>query len=66
MLQKQKGADWCGLGCISPKNKIALALFTLNILDMRGPYQKPAAEVHWKFSQQTKTTSLNVSPLQEV
>lgn len=44
------------------KDKIALALFTLSFLDIRGPYEKPAAEVHWNFSQQTKDTSLKVSP----
>lgn len=32
----------------------------------RGAYEKSAAEVHWNFSQQTKDTSLKVSPLQEV
>lgn len=66
ILQKQKGGGQYGLGPVSPKDKIALALFTLNFLDIRGLYEKPAAEVHWNFSQQTKDTSLKVSPLQEV
>lgn len=46
-LLKLKGGERYGLGPNSPKNKLAVAFFILNFLDIRGSNEKPAAEVHW-------------------
>ena len=46
-LQKQKEGERYGIGPNSPKNKLAIALFTLNFLDIRGDNTEPAATIHW-------------------
>ena len=50
-LQKQKGRERYGIGPNSSKDKLAIVLFTLNFLDIRGDNTEPAATIYWTNNQ---------------
>ena len=51
LYNNKKGGGSYGIGLNSPKGKLAIALFTLNFLDIRRDNTEPAATIHWANNQ---------------